>query len=474
MSTIVALNGDAKDRPLAVTRTKSDGPDLGPKSPTDGDIENSVSFEDVKGLLEVDNDNSFVSLDSDKTESFPLKPVFTWASEVELADARDKRNLDAGLATSSKEDREAEKKEAYEEFVASMNVMSNVRVQARKKLEKYKLTPEEKRELMAQLLLEEGGRGLSEGPVVKFDESFVLNDPEIGDINKRPGKGTKLLSEDRSSVEPMSSSFKGKIDKITSKIKGGSAKEIEKGRTTTRTSERVDGNTFLGHVFGRMGNGGHLDPEDSSDDGDSNRGENGKPAPAWEPRRAIEQSGDESEREGNLRKRRGRYSAIKPTPPEKYNGEPEVQRYFKFVAQSVAYCDKGQIPSEDQVQKISYFLTGEAYKFYLNKVLMEEHKWNLTKFVKRLFNYCFPPNYRLKEQQKLETFKRGNMRVRPYAAELKNKYQIIGYAHKHEKVRKLWSGLQPRLQQKLFENGFDPERSKWGEVVDAAELYEIA
>ncbi|KAG6810504.1 hypothetical protein H0H92_011575 [Tricholoma furcatifolium] len=472
MSATNATYSDAKDGPLAVTETKSDGPDLGSKNPTERDTENSVSLEDIKGLLDVENENSFVSMNSDKTESFPLKPVFTWASEVELADARGKKALNSEVATSPKEDRDAEKREAYEEFVASMNVMSNFRVQARKKLEKYRLTREEKRELMAQLLLEEGDRGLSEGPVVKFDESFVLNEAETGDTDETV-KRSKTTSEDRSSAEPMSVSFEEKIDKMTSKV-SEKAKEPEKGKVTTRTSERVDGNTFLGHVFGRMGRGGGSDPEDSSSDEDSNGGGAGRRLPEQRPHRRTDQSGDESEHDELPKKRRGRYSAIKPTPPEKYNGEPDVQRYFKFVAQSVAYCDKGQIPTEDQVQEVSYFLTGEAYKFYLNEVSMEEHRWNLTKFVKRLFDYCFPPNYRLKEQQKLETFKQGTMRVRPYAAKLKNKYQIIGYAHKREKVRKLWWGLQPRLQQKLFENGYDPERSKWGEVVDAAELYEIA
>ncbi|KAG6809124.1 hypothetical protein H0H92_001467 [Tricholoma furcatifolium] len=473
MSVITALNGDAKDGPLAITRKKSDGPDLGAKNPVDVDVENSVSFEDVKDMLDVENENSFVSMNSDKTESFPLKPVFTWASEVELADARDKRNSDTITAVNPKEDRDAKKREAYEEFVASMNVMSNFRIQAKKKLEKYKLTRAEKKELMAQLLLDEGGRSLEEEPVVKFEESFVLNETSEENDEESPNGSSKLSSEDRRSVEPMSTSFEEKINKMTSRVKTENG-EPEQRKGSTRTSERVDGKTFLGHVFGKLGKGGDSDPEDSSDDGkdDYDRDKANKPEKKY--RREIEQSGDETEPEEVPRKRKGRYSAIKPTPPEKYSGEPDVQKYFKFVAQSVAYCDKGQIPSEDQVQEVSYFLTGEAYKFYLNEVSMEEYKWNLTKFVKRLFDYCFPPNYRLKEQQKLEVFKQGGLRVRPYAAELKNKYQIIGYAHKREKVRKLWSGLQPRLQQKLFENGFDPERSKWGEVVDAAELYEIA
>ncbi|KAG6826946.1 hypothetical protein H0H92_013800 [Tricholoma furcatifolium] len=447
-------------------RLQSDGPDLGANTPTDLDAEDSLSYEDVKGVLDIDNENSFVSANSDQTEKFQLKPVFTWASEVDLVDAREQRNLNGNEAASPNEDRDAKKREAYEAFAASMNVMSNFRLQARKKMEGYKLTPEEKREILAQLLLEEGGKGLAKEPVVKFEESFVLNGTEKEDNAGTPTTDTKITSESRRSVEPMSQSLEDKLDKMTTRTKA-------KKTGTTRTSERIDGNTFLGHVFGQMRMDGDSGPEDSSDDEDGHK-DHRKGKDMRGTRLPAEQSGEESEGEVIARKWRGRYGAIKPTPPEKYNGEPDVQRYFKFVAQSVAYCDKGQIPPEDQIQEISYFLTDEAYKFYLNEVSMEEYKWNLTKFVKRLFDFCFPPNYRLKEQQKLEQFKQGSLRVRPYTAELKNKYQIIRYAHKREKVRKLWSGLQPRLQQKLFENGYDPERSKWGEVVDAAELYEIA
>lgn len=72
--------------------------------------------------------------------------------------------------------------------------------------------------------------------------------------------------------------------------------------------------------------------------------------------------------------KKGRYSAIKPTPSEKYNGKADSHKYFKFILQSVAYCKKVGISKEDQIQEISYYLTRKAYKFYLNEVSIEEYK----------------------------------------------------------------------------------------------------
>ncbi|KAG6842803.1 hypothetical protein H0H93_003359, partial [Arthromyces matolae] len=91
-----------------------------------------------------------------------------------------------------------------------------------------------------------------------------------------------------------------------------------------------------------------------------------------------------------------------------------------------------------------------------------------------LFDYCFPPNFRIVEQRKLTSFVQGNLTVREYASELKTLFMIVGHKTMRKKIRKLWDGLAPRLQGKLFENKFDPERSSFADIVENAEIYEIA
>ncbi|KAG6815942.1 hypothetical protein H0H93_008773 [Arthromyces matolae] len=329
------------------------------------------------------------------------------------------------------------------------------------------VSKDEVREIMAMLLLEEGENGLDTLPVVKIEEPEVTLNLET------------RQADHRKSAEPMSNQFEEKIDKVISSDKADH-KETKREKTPQiNPSERVDGHTFLGQILQGLGGRDDPDPDDSSDsDGDGRKPHkvpnSNKPARRNDHSTGEGQTDAEETEDERPRKMRGTYSALRPPQPAKYDGEADAHKFFKFVSQSAAYCKKGRIHEEDQVQEISYFLEGDAYKFYLNEVSLEEHKWDLSRFMKGLFNYSFPPNYRQREREKLEQFKQGQLRVRSYAAELKNKYQIIGYAHKKEKVRKLWAGLQPRLQQKLYENGFDPEKSQWGEIVDAAETYEIA
>ncbi|KAG6849178.1 hypothetical protein H0H93_010705 [Arthromyces matolae] len=118
----------------------------------------------------------------------------------------------------------------------------------------------------------------------------------------------------------------------------------------------------------------------------------------------------------------------------------------------------------------SEYLKGDAYKFYMNNVSWELKNWKYQKFMKSLFNACFPATFR---QERLDTLKQEDRTVRKFESELKLLYRVVGKARKRERVRKLWRGLQPQIQQKLYA-GYDYETSLWGQVVAAAEMFEIA
>ncbi|KAG6808890.1 hypothetical protein H0H93_016363, partial [Arthromyces matolae] len=122
----------------------------------------------------------------------------------------------------------------------------------------------------------------------------------------------------------------------------------------------------------------------------------------------------------------------------------------------------------------SEYLKGEAYKFYMNNVSWELKNWKYQKFMKALFNACFPATFRMEQQERLDTIKQEDRTVREFESELKLLYRVVGKARKRERVRKFWRGLQPRIQQKLYEAGYDYETSQWGQVAAAAEMFEIA
>jgi len=126
------------------------------------------------------------------------------------------------------------------------------------------------------------------------------------------------------------------------------------------------------------------------------------------------------------------------------------------------------------VAKCADSLTGKAFKFYTTVVSMELKKWKLDKFFVELFNYCFPPDFRLRQRSKMNAFEQKKMCVSEYAAELLVMFHTIGSLMKRERVEKLWNGLRPELQQVLWRENLEPQHSTWKQVLRVAERHEIA
>ncbi|KNZ75212.1 hypothetical protein J132_03933 [Termitomyces sp. J132] len=134
-----------------------------------------------------------------------------------------------------------------------------------------------------------------------------------------------------------------------------------------------------------------------------------------------------------------------PNPPDKYNGEADAVKYYQFLSQFTAYLKKGRVSAEDQIPEVKSFSKGKAYQFYFNEVSMEMKEWNICGFFRGLFNACFPPNFWLLQQQKLDELRQGVMSVHEYAVELKIPYRMVEYTEMREKVWKLYLGLVPQL-----------------------------
>jgi prolyl-tRNA synthetase len=79
----------------------------------------------------------------------------------------------------------------------------------------------------------------------------------------------------------------------------------------------------------------------------------------------------------------------------------------------------GHVEAKHCVLVISEFLTRRAYSFYVQEASMNPEAWGLSKFFKKLFNACFPVDFRDKQHEKLESFTQGKHSVQEYVASLK-------------------------------------------------------
>ncbi|KAF9441158.1 hypothetical protein P691DRAFT_684815, partial [Macrolepiota fuliginosa MF-IS2] len=84
------------------------------------------------------------------------------------------------------------------------------------------------------------------------------------------------------------------------------------------------------------------------------------------------------------------------------------------------------------VAKCSDFLEGRTYKYYSTEVSFSKEKWSTEKFFKGIFNYYFPPDFHLKQQEHLEHFNQKDHCIQEYATELKIIYQTLGHSTKRE------------------------------------------
>ncbi|KIK50417.1 hypothetical protein GYMLUDRAFT_182823, partial [Collybiopsis luxurians FD-317 M1] len=164
---------------------------------------------------------------------------------------------------------------------------------------------------------------------------------------------------------------------------------------------------------------------------------------------------------------------LKPDPPEVYDGLADVRPFIKYVTEGTAYVRDGRVPKNRRVLKLSKYLSGKAYQFYLTTVADSPFDWRLKKFFTELYNYCFPLTYRMDQRRKLKRCFQNDKSVREHLAELNDLFNTIGLIDECEKVHKLWSSLNRKIQKGLWREKLNPEISFYDEIANAAELVEI-
>ncbi len=167
-------------------------------------------------------------------------------------------------------------------------------------------------------------------------------------------------------------------------------------------------------------------------------------------------------------------TTLKPLVPKEYDGTPDARAYYRFLTEGTAYVTDGKVDPDRQVFILSYYLTGKAYDYYTQKVALNNDEWSLSDFFEGLFNYCFPVNFRSEQRKKLKKTFQNEKTVSAYVHELEELFNLIGNVTERDKIIKLWNGLRTSIQQSLWRDHYNPETSKWGEIVLHAEKIEIA
>ncbi|KAJ3741569.1 hypothetical protein DFH05DRAFT_1559358 [Lentinula detonsa] len=287
------------------------------------------------------------------------------------------------------------------------------------------------------------------------------NDIEAPQIGRPVAQVTSSLQPGRGTSEAITDQLEAQLGNIVNgknRAEKG-ARVVETKRTRlTKPSEQIAPGSHLDRALSRASGKGKHPGYPSNDDEDLS---------------SKSDSSTETDHGTGGRKNRHRKLNIKPDPPEKYNGTPNVQTFLKFSTEVTEYLRDANIHRSRWVFRASKYLSESAYECYLAVAADDPFIWNLKDFLIELYNHCFPITYRLEQRTKLKRFYQGSWTVRQYCMKLKELFNTVGVMDEREKIHKLWSGFTTTIQQGLWQKELHPEYSTYAEIERVAALVEV-
>ncbi|KAI0670043.1 hypothetical protein C8Q78DRAFT_1192430, partial [Trametes maxima] len=307
-------------------------------------------------------------------------------------------------------------------------------------------------------------------------EQLELNSP-------RKAKTVRVASPPS---HPRASSGRGPADALVessisaARLRSPQPRSGVEAASRLRPVTQVEPDSYLGHAFkelnDRHGTDGDSDPSSSSSSESDDQGSSREDA-ARRKKRKYRRKLRERERDDRARAASvPRVPVLKPREPKPYNGTADVRTFHKFVQEMTAYIDGYQLPPARHAVTVSYFLTGRAYDCYTVTISASPREWTLRDILVEVFNYCFPVDFRQTMRLRLGSAKQGARSVREYVHELQELFLMVGSTASDERsrVEKLWYGLRPKLQSRLWLAHLNPATASWSEVQAEAEIAELA
>ncbi|KAG6884013.1 hypothetical protein C0993_002076 [Termitomyces sp. T159_Od127] len=337
-------------------------------------------------------------------------------------------------------------------------------------------------ELNAQIVDQEGpedGKTALEGDMAEETDQYKVSQEDVLDYLRNKRKLTCELDQlrkkekmackkrkDCAGSEPISDELAALIQKVAEgsrnkqKYKPATSGKVKDRDVATKLITQVTSKSALGWVFDRLGkrqrHNADSDPKEpsSSSDDDSD----------WNLNSGYDSEDSESSSP----------SLGSPTPPEKYDGKVDICAFHKFLTHGTAYVKYGYVEKRRQIMVLSEFLTRKAYTFYTRCVSLDPEQWSLKKFFVKLFNYCFPIDFRNQQREKLNNYYQGPKSVHEYVADLDKLFTIVGAGSARAHIVKLFNRFRPSIHKALLRAHMNPEYTSWKEIVREAKYQELA
>ncbi|KDQ25195.1 hypothetical protein PLEOSDRAFT_159848 [Pleurotus ostreatus PC15] len=299
------------------------------------------------------------------------------------------------------------------------------------------------------------------------DPDVVLLKQRMAELENENNQLPRLT---RSSRTPVTEGIRDHIEKSTKKAKQKLVEPRISRKSNYLPSQQIPAGSFVGKALKSLADRKHHRPEDPDDSSESSSTSASSSNGSSDSSRNAQRK--KRSKKKRHTKKKGK-SLLKPVPPKRYNGEANLTLVYRFMTESIAYLEQGEVDEEYWIRTIASFLEGAAYDFYAQQVSLNMSEWTIDEFFEGLIDACFPADLLEQTRQEIDSFSQGTRSVKDYAAILKQKFEIVGTIGEQERVVKLWSGMKAYIRAELYREKLNPNVSSWVDVVAAAEMLEM-
>ena len=93
--------------------------------------------------------------------------------------------------------------------------------------------------------------------------------------------------------------------------------------------------------------------------------------------------------------------------PSKYDGKADLDVFDAWTFDIVNYMRFMNVDDESMVQLLAKFVTGDAQVFYMRYVARKQHHYTVARFIRKLFDFCFPDDVIERLRKKWDNLTQG-------------------------------------------------------------------
>ncbi|QRW22397.1 hypothetical protein RhiXN_09984 [Rhizoctonia solani] len=150
-------------------------------------------------------------------------------------------------------------------------------------------------------------------------------------------------------------------------------------------------------------------------------------------------------------------SGYKAQSPKTYKGKADIDKLDMFIFSYNLYVSDTRLSDSKAVLTVSQFLDDKAASWYMLNVAPDPGSYSMESIYVRLYDYCFPPDFKDDMRKLYNEKKQGDLGVQDYFAKLACLQRRLREVTDHQHVLRVWDGAAQYIKVGWALKGMRPE-----------------